>query len=172
VRGDGLAQRGDACGLGVLDRGRVGERAGGGRGDPLAGQAASGFGAADGLGLHHEPRIVLDCSAVDAQALFVGAVLAFPATWRRRAIGAAAGLLALFAGVQTVRAADGDLDPTFGVGGQVMTAFGALDTEAYTIMSDGSGSFVVAAAQWSSRLQAHRYATKFPGRADLPPHLH
>jgi exosortase/archaeosortase family protein len=40
-------------------------------------------------------QIVLDCSAADAQALFVGAVLAFPAGWRRKALGAAAGVVGL-----------------------------------------------------------------------------
>jgi hypothetical protein len=40
-----------------------------------------------------------------------------------RGIGAAAGMLALFASAQTMKAADGDLDPTFGSGGQVTTDF-------------------------------------------------
>jgi exosortase/archaeosortase family protein len=40
-------------------------------------------------------QIVLDCSAVDAQALFVGAVLAFPARWQRRVAGALAGIAGL-----------------------------------------------------------------------------
>jgi exosortase/archaeosortase family protein len=37
-------------------------------------------------------QIVLDCSAADAQALFLGAVLAFPVGWRRKVVGALAGL--------------------------------------------------------------------------------
>jgi exosortase/archaeosortase family protein len=42
-------------------------------------------------------RIVLDCAALDAQALFAAAVLAFPARWWRRALGLLVGsaLLAL-----------------------------------------------------------------------------
>jgi len=38
---------------------------------------------------------------------------------------------------------NGSLDDTFGANGQVMTAFGDHDTEAYTIMKGGGGSFVV-----------------------------
>jgi exosortase/archaeosortase family protein len=40
-------------------------------------------------------EIVLDCSAADAQALFLGAVLAFPVEWRRKAIGALLGVVGL-----------------------------------------------------------------------------
>ena len=40
-------------------------------------------------------QIVLDCSAADSQALFLAAVLAFPAGWRPRLLGALGGLLAL-----------------------------------------------------------------------------
>jgi exosortase/archaeosortase family protein len=40
--------------------------------------------------------VVLDCAALDAQALFAAAVLAFPAAWRHKAIGLAAGLAAIF----------------------------------------------------------------------------
>jgi exosortase family protein XrtM len=40
-------------------------------------------------------EIVLDCGALDVQALFAAAVLAFPAPWRQRAAGLAGGLLAL-----------------------------------------------------------------------------
>jgi uncharacterized delta-60 repeat protein len=40
--------------------------------------------------------------------------------------------------------ADGSLDSTFGDDGKVMTAFGNMDTEAYTVMSVGSGKFLVA----------------------------
>jgi exosortase/archaeosortase family protein len=36
-------------------------------------------------------RIVLDCAALDAHALFAAAVLAFPAPWSRRAAGVVAG---------------------------------------------------------------------------------
>jgi len=39
---------------------------------------------------------------------------------------------------------DGSFDTNFGTNGQVMTAFGSLDTEAYTLMAGGGGSFVVA----------------------------
>jgi exosortase family protein XrtM len=40
-------------------------------------------------------EIVLDCSAADAQALLVAAVLAFPTGWRQKLIGAVAGVLGL-----------------------------------------------------------------------------
>ena len=42
-------------------------------------------------------RIVLDCAALDAHALFAAAVLAFPAPWRHRLAGVAAGTLGLAA---------------------------------------------------------------------------
>ena len=42
-------------------------------------------------------RIVLDCAALDAHALFAAAVLAFPAPWRHRLGGLAAGTLGLAA---------------------------------------------------------------------------
>src|SRR6185295_6380207 len=40
--------------------------------------------------------VVLDCAALDAQALFAAAVLAFPSSWRHKAIGLGAGLAAIF----------------------------------------------------------------------------
>jgi uncharacterized delta-60 repeat protein len=40
--------------------------------------------------------------------------------------------------------ADGSLDSNFGGAGQEMTTFGNFDTEAYTIMAGGGGTFVVA----------------------------
>lgn len=40
-------------------------------------------------------EIVLDCAAVDAQALFVAAVATFPLPWRARVIGVAAGIAAI-----------------------------------------------------------------------------
>ncbi len=42
-------------------------------------------------------RVVKGCDAIEAKALFVFAVLAFPATWRARAWGILAGLAALTA---------------------------------------------------------------------------
>ena len=42
-------------------------------------------------------RIVLDCAALDAHALFAAAVLAFPAPWHHRLAGVAAGSLGLAA---------------------------------------------------------------------------
>ena len=41
--------------------------------------------------------IVMDCAALDAKALFLAAVLAFPAPWRRKLLSAAAGLAAIAA---------------------------------------------------------------------------
>ncbi len=40
-------------------------------------------------------EIVLDCSALDVQAVYVAAVAAFPACWRARVSGAVGGLLAI-----------------------------------------------------------------------------
>jgi exosortase/archaeosortase family protein len=40
-------------------------------------------------------QIVLDCSAADAQALLLAAILAFPAGWRQKVVGALAGVLGL-----------------------------------------------------------------------------
>jgi exosortase family protein XrtM len=40
-------------------------------------------------------EIVLDCGALDVQAIFAAAVLAFPAPWRKRALGLVVGLTAL-----------------------------------------------------------------------------
>ncbi|MDX2022913.1 MAG: archaeosortase/exosortase family protein [Deltaproteobacteria bacterium] len=42
-------------------------------------------------------RIVLDCAALDAQALFVAAVFVYPAAWRKRVMGAAVGCIIIFA---------------------------------------------------------------------------
>ena len=42
-------------------------------------------------------RIVLDCAALDAQALLAAAVLAFPARWRYRIVGVVAGTLVVAA---------------------------------------------------------------------------
>jgi exosortase/archaeosortase family protein len=40
--------------------------------------------------------VVLDCAALDAQALFAAAVLAFPVSWHHKAIGLGGGLAAIF----------------------------------------------------------------------------
>lgn len=40
-------------------------------------------------------RIVLDCAALDTHAFYASAVLAFPATWKQRALGALVGSTAL-----------------------------------------------------------------------------
>ena len=42
-------------------------------------------------------RVVLDCAALDAHALLAAAVLAFPARWRHRIAGVAAGTLVVAA---------------------------------------------------------------------------
>lgn len=41
-------------------------------------------------------RIIPDCGAIPSMAIFVSAVFAFPATWRKRFMGAALGLMALY----------------------------------------------------------------------------
>jgi exosortase H (IPTLxxWG-CTERM-specific) len=48
--------------------------------------------------------IILDCAAIDAQALYAATVLAFPAPWRRKLAGLAAGL-AVITAVNLVRIA-------------------------------------------------------------------
>ena len=60
-----------------------------------------------------------------------------------RLIGAAASMLALFAGGQTMKAADGDLDPTFGIGGKVMTDFNHSTDWANAVAIQPDGKFVV-----------------------------
>ena len=60
-----------------------------------------------------------------------------------RGIGAAASMLALFANVQTMKAADGDLDPTFGIGGKVMTDFNHSTDWANAVAIQPDGKFVV-----------------------------
>jgi len=60
-----------------------------------------------------------------------------------RGIGAAASMLALFASVQTMKAADGDLDPTFGIGGQVMTDFNHSTDWANAVAIQPDGKMVV-----------------------------
>ncbi len=41
--------------------------------------------------------VVVDCAALDVQALFVAAVLAFPSPWRTRLLGVVGGVAAIFA---------------------------------------------------------------------------
>lgn len=41
--------------------------------------------------------VVVDCAALDVQALFVAAVLAFPSPWRARLMGVVGGVAAIFA---------------------------------------------------------------------------
>jgi exosortase/archaeosortase family protein len=41
--------------------------------------------------------VVVDCAALDVQALFVAAVLAFPSPWKTRLLGVAGGVAAIFA---------------------------------------------------------------------------
>lgn len=48
--------------------------------------------AGDAIDGHFSMRIVLDCGALDAQALFAAAVLGFPAPWSRKLVGVAGGL--------------------------------------------------------------------------------
>ncbi len=60
-----------------------------------------------------------------------------------RGIGAAASMLALFANVQTIKAADGDLDPTFGVGGKVMTDLSHSTDWANAVAIQPDGKMVV-----------------------------
>ena len=60
-----------------------------------------------------------------------------------RASGAATILLTIFASFQTVRAADGDLDPTFGSGGQVMTDFTHSTDLANAVAIQPDGKLVV-----------------------------
>ena len=56
-----------------------------------------------------------------------------------------------------VQAADGDRDPTFGVGGEVMTDFAGSADHAYAMVIDGNGGIVVAG--FTVRLFAPRHRT-------------
>lgn len=56
------------------------------------------------LGGRFALEIVVDCAALDVQAIFAAAVVAFPVPWRRRAAGVAAGL-ALIAAFNVLRIA-------------------------------------------------------------------
>jgi len=60
-----------------------------------------------------------------------------------RAIGAAVSMLALFAYPQTMKAADGDLDPTFGVDGKVITDFNHSTDWANAVALQPDGKLVV-----------------------------
>jgi hypothetical protein len=63
---------------------------------------------------------------------------------RSLAIGAAAITLLFSASGQMVQAADGDLDPTFGAGGQVMTDFNRSNDLVYGMALQPDGKVVVA----------------------------
>jgi uncharacterized delta-60 repeat protein len=60
-----------------------------------------------------------------------------------RGIGAAASILALFANVQMAQATDGDLDPTFGFGGKVVTDLGHSTDWANAVAIQPDGKIVV-----------------------------
>jgi uncharacterized delta-60 repeat protein len=62
---------------------------------------------------------------------------------RNLAIGAAATILLFWASGQMAHAADGDLDPTFGTGGQVMTDFNRSTDIAYAVALQSDGKLVV-----------------------------
>ena len=60
-----------------------------------------------------------------------------------RGIGAAAIILTFFLNAQMAQAADGDLDPTFGTGGKVMTDIGHSTDIAYAVAVQADGKLVV-----------------------------
>src|SRR6476620_10929037 len=60
-----------------------------------------------------------------------------------RAIGAAAIILTLFVRVQMAQAADGDLDPTFGTGGMLMTDINRSTDIANAVAIQADGKLVV-----------------------------
>ena len=60
-----------------------------------------------------------------------------------RAIGATAIILTLFVSVQMAQAADGDLDPTFGTGGMVMTDLDRSTDIANAVAIQADGKLVV-----------------------------
>jgi uncharacterized delta-60 repeat protein len=60
-----------------------------------------------------------------------------------RAIGVMATILTLFVSVQMAQAADGDLDPTFGTGGTVMTDLGRSTDIANAVAVQADGKLVV-----------------------------
>src|SRR5215470_11494938 len=61
----------------------------------------------------------------------------------RRAIGVTGIILTLFAIVQLAQAADGDLDPTFGTGGTVMTDINRSTDLANAVAVQSDGKLVV-----------------------------
>jgi uncharacterized delta-60 repeat protein len=59
-------------------------------------------------------------------------------------IGFAVALLALVASPSLARASDGDLDPSFGAGGEVTTGFPFRETTAHSVAIDSQGRIIVA----------------------------
>ena len=62
---------------------------------------------------------------------------------RCRGVAAAASMLALFVSVQIMKAADGDLDPTFGTGGKVLTDLSHSTDWANAVAIQPDGKIVV-----------------------------
>jgi len=76
--------------------------------------------------------------------------LARPSFIRNLAIGATAIMLLFSAGGQLAQAADGDLDPTFGTGGQVMTDFNRSTDIAFAVALQPDGKYVVVGTTYTN----------------------
>jgi uncharacterized delta-60 repeat protein len=76
--------------------------------------------------------------------------LARPSFIRNLAIGATAIMLLFSAGGQLAQAADGDLDPTFGIGGQVMTDFNRSTDIAFAVALQPDGKYVVVGTTYTN----------------------
>lgn len=109
-------------------------------------------------------EIVLDCSAIDAQALFVAAALAFPVAWRRRAIGAAVGVAAIGA-VNLLR-----IVCLYVAGVRWPRAFHVLHEEVLQFALVALAAAVFAAwAMWARRVTATDGAPATPAPRPSPP---
>ena len=69
---------------------------------------------------------------------------------RGRELGAATIILTLFAGVQMAAAADGDLDPTFGIGGMVTTDIGRSTDIGNAVAVQADGKLVAVGATYKN----------------------
>jgi exosortase/archaeosortase family protein len=105
-------------------------------------------------------RIVKTCDAMDVKTLFVAAVLAWPAPWRRRLAAAASGVALLFV-VNVIR-----ISSLYFVGLHLPSAFETIHLELWPIVmiAIALGTFVVAMA-W---MNGTSLASLLPARDDGP----
>lgn len=94
--------------------------------------------------------VVVDCAALDVQAMFTAAVLAFPARWVARLIGLASGLAAIFV-INTAR-----LVTLYYAGSYSSSLFKTLHEEVFVlvIVALVCGMFLLWATWATSRVRA------------------